>query len=506
MRTGTAAKTFLVFFIALLPLGVIAVLGILQAIRTSDQERVALTQLSVEQSANRLTRTLSADRRAIKLMLDTIPQIASLKSYCERASASLIKVDFIVYDRQGNSLCSSGQDTSVVQNQRFVFAQATLDSAGDRLLTRTMSGDLSMVGIASYSPRALADVLRVNRNATIEPSQFTLRLGDRSLSITQSPQSQSGRPIAVHAPSDLDLMLFETGFIEPMSAGRVVTLFLPLALWLLAAGVAWYLVHRLLVAPLIQLQRAVALYRPGDEPNAFHARSHVIEELNILGESFRGMAHDVSNHEQQMLESLDRQRRLTREVHHRVKNNLQIITSLVSLHSRGAKGDEALAAYATIQRRVDALAVVHRNHFAEIEHNEGINASSLLSELASSVRGSGRDLGRHFTLKLQCDPLMVEQDVAIPISFLITELVDLSIRVDRNADIQLSFLRETDDEGVEFGCLSVRSPALADSPALEACLQEGFGRVLTGLSRQLRRTLEWDGDEGHYSIYVPIIA
>ncbi|HEY0468614.1 MAG TPA: PAS domain S-box protein, partial [Polyangiaceae bacterium] len=79
---------------------------------------------------------------------------------------------------------------------------------------------------------------------------------------------------------------------------------------------------------------------------------------------------------------------LLQEVHHRVKNNLQVVASLINLHARGAKNDDIAAAYASIQRRVDALSVVHRNHFAELEENRGVALKPLISELATNLRAT----------------------------------------------------------------------------------------------------------------------
>src|SRR3546814_2081470 len=119
--------------------------------------------------------------------------------------------------------------------------------------------------------------------------------------------------------------------------------------------------------------------------------------------------------------------KLTREVHHRVKNNLQIIASLINLHARSAHDAEAVEAYATIQRRVDALSVVHRNHYAELEEHRGVGVRSLISELSASLRGTAPAEARRFGIQIDSDNLHISQDVAVPVAFLLTELVELAM-------------------------------------------------------------------------------
>ena len=58
-----------------------------------------------------------------------------------------------------------------------------------------------------------------------------------------------------------------------------------------------------------------------------------------------------------------------------MKNNLQVVASLLNIHGRRAETPEARAAYAWISRRVGALSIVHRNHFADMEENRGILAA-----------------------------------------------------------------------------------------------------------------------------------
>src|SRR4029434_6076026 len=134
----------------------------------------------------------------------------------------------------------------------------------------------------------------------------------------------------------------------------------------------------------------------------------------------------VARHEAELEAAVERQTRLVREGHHRVKNNLQVGGSLANLHSRGSTSEDAAAAYASIQRRVDALAVVHRNHYAELEENRGVALKSVIGELAANIRATAPERASGLGITLEIEPLLVNQDVAIAVAFLITELVELA--------------------------------------------------------------------------------
>ena len=95
-----------------------------------------------------------------------------------------------------------------------------------------------------------------------------------------------------------------------------------------------------------------------------------------------------------MANALEGQRRLVREVHHRVKNNLQVVASLLNIHGRSAETERRPARpMRSIGRRVGALSIVHRNHFAEMEENRGIALRPLLSELAAELRAERPGIG-----------------------------------------------------------------------------------------------------------------
>ena len=110
-----------------------------------------------------------------------------------------------------------------------------------------------------------------------------------------------------------------------------------------------------------------------------------------------------------------------------MKNNLQVVASLLNIHGRTAETAEARAAYAAIGRRVGALSIVHRNHFAEMEENRGIALRPLLSELAAELRGGAPEAARGLVIDLDVETVHTTQDVAVSVAFLITEIIEYAM-------------------------------------------------------------------------------
>ena len=146
-----------------------------------------------------------------------------------------------------------------------------------------------------------------------------------------------------------------------------------------------------------------------------------------------------------MADALDGQRRLVREVHHRVKNNLQVVASLLNIHGRSAETREARAAYAAIGRRVGALSIVHRNHFAEMEENRGIALRPLLSELAAELRAGAPETARGAARSTSTSRRVhTTQDVAVAVAFLITEIVEFAMLRRPQDPVEISLRRTSE--------------------------------------------------------------
>jgi two-component sensor histidine kinase len=273
-------------------------------------------------------------------------------------------------------------------------------------------------------------------------------------------------------------------------------LLLPVLMWVAAALITWLLVSRLLIRPLKRLERGVLSYQPGttlDLPSKLGPST----EIQELRDAFARAVAKVDQSEQEMSGALEGQRRLVREVHHRVKNNLQVVASLLNIHGRSAVTPEARAAYAGISRRVGALSIVHRNHFAEMEESRGISLRPLLNELAAELRAGAPEEARGLLIDLDLDSAYTTQDAAVAVAFLITEIVEFAMLNCPHEPIDVS-LRRTSELTAR---LALSSPVLVPDEADQPDKVQ-FERIVAGLAKQLRSPLE--RKLGRYSVELPV--
>ncbi|MET0360598.1 MAG: sensor histidine kinase, partial [Sphingobium sp.] len=485
-----------------------------QTIRTVEMERVAGLSLGAAEGASRLLGEINADKSTMRLVANDLADDAGGTAICRRARDQLRDhgrtFGFAMFASSGRLLCHNGTAPIRYDNGgKTLFGQQATIVPGEngrpdtgRLIVRVNSQAGDVRGVLSYSVRELAE------RTGLSPRQHgfsgvALRRGEVVLPLTVSGQARPPAEAMDSAVTPLNLggldfiMMTERPAVDLLRSAATL---LPIVMWLAAAAVGWWVVSRYLIQPLIALNRYVAAYQPGSMLGPIPEDATLAKEITVLGETFREIAADVVEHEGQLADALTQQRALTREVHHRVKNNLQIIASLINLHSRASSDPAAADAYSSIQRRVDALSVVHRNHYASAEYNQGIDAQALISELASGLRGSAP--GGRMTIKVAADHLYVSQDTAVPTAFLITELVELAILGGHSDPVLLGLRR--DETNPLVAELSIVSDSLKPDPDVDQLLEERFGRILIGLSRQLRAPLEYVADEGRYSITIGV--
>ncbi|QHL89607.1 histidine kinase [Sphingomonas changnyeongensis] len=502
-RLATGTRLLVLLSLALLPLGCLAVYAAIQNSRSVDLERRALLRIAADSAARRLAAEITVDVTALRAAVNLLDRGADELAVCARTrsvfgTALLESNNFLLVTRGGRPICGS---------LALARAEAMLGRpmngvriAGHAIEIHARSDTGAFIGIARYG---LADLRRtVTPQERLWPLSAVLTAGDDRLALISEftlPVVERLERVTVRVPrTGLDLIFAVER--APFTATQMITMLTPVMMWVAALAVAWLVIHRFVLDPLARLHATISAYEPGRILPSPARMTVPAREIADLGDTFSAISQTVAAHEAQLALGLTRQTRLTREVHHRVKNNLQVVSSLINLHARAARDEEAIAAYTTIGRRVDALAVVHRNHFAELEDNRGLNLHGLIGELTSNLRSTamtGSTIQALPAIRIGVPSLFVAQDTAIPLAFLLTELIELAMTIDPAASIDIE-IAALDTPG--RARLTLVSPALVDGELIAQLLAERYGRVLEGLSRQLRTPLQRDGETGRFAV------
>ena len=506
-RLTTGAKLVLVLGSTLFILAAIAVFATLQTTRLADGEASGRLRIAANEDARAIATELMGDMTALRVAVRAMGQDPLDMPSCARAQGvfaqqSLTGARFLITDRAGETLCGDPLPAALpVANDGSPIGADILPARGLVLSVASQDGRAKA---RAYFPLPFLQSL-VDQHPPASPIESVLELDGELL-----PLHSLVRKGAFERKKSMRTELGIAGLVlrtstpsAPITSSLIVALALPLLMWLAAVVLGWFIVDRLLIRPLRRLRGIVAKYQPGEVLDISQVEAAPAQEIRDLADTFEAITRTVATHEAGLAEGLVRQTKLTREVHHRVKNNLQVISSLINFHARGATGPEAMAAYSSIQRRVDALAVVHRHHFAELDENRGLNLRTMIGELAANIRATAPENAAGIGISLDVAPLLVNQDVAVAVAFLVTETIELAMNCDPAAQIRVA-AKPAEQEG--RAVVRVVSRALVETDELRHLIGKRYGRVMEGLARQLRAPLHHDPLTGAYEIAIPIVG
>ena len=497
-RLPTAPKLLLILTAVLLPIGIALTFFGQNEINNANaalQGRSADQAQSTAQSIESLIA-----RNALALRIAANGALAGGRSgACDRARKSLaiapaVAQHFELEAPDGEPLCATSDigDTGSLPDVAPGDISLRIAPNGDAIAVRT-----GVIGGMATALIPLSELRGAMSEAGPSIDYVVLDDGKRELRLLNRPQRRDSMLSVTELPIGHGSLKVRIGMMEErITTSDRLLLLLPVLMWVAAALIAWLLVSRLLIRPLKRLQRAVMGYEPGDPlelPQTVGPSTEIQELRDAFGRAFAR----AEESEREMTGALEGQRRLVREVHHRVKNNLQVVASLLNIHGRSAANVEARAAYAGISRRVGALSIVHRNHFAEMEENRGISLRPLLNELAAELRAGAPEDARGFVIDLDLDTIYTTQDVAVAVAFLVTEIVEFAMLNCPHDPIEVSLRRTTE----LTGRLTISSPVLDPTKDGESEKIQ-FERIVAGLAKQLRSTL--DRKFGRYSVDLPV--
>jgi two-component system, sensor histidine kinase PdtaS len=502
---------FLILGLALAPLGIIGVYAAAQSMWKRDADASALLATSTRAQADALALMFARDTRQIETVLaavtkDDLPAVCQAlfaaypgRSATGRAAASVQ----VVNARTGANLCVAGIAPLRSAIGRPVgTVRNALDSDSVVLTAATLGNDQNVelrLPLSEIQRRAAGTAGLIASERVLRSAFSSQHLDDITRVRATMVALEASAPVGTYGialVASADRALFD-------GSEAAISIAVPVGMWLLAAVLSWLIVDTVLLTPVSRLSRRLAEYSPGDELPRDTVGRLAAREVAGLDDMTGALADRVRLEKAARDQSLDHQRALTREVHHRVKNNLQIIASLINLHSRTAQSADADQAFRTIHRRVEALAVVHRNLQVEGEGESDVPVANLLADLVNGLREGLGDTAGAIALVVDSRPAFVTQDTALPMAFFVTELIELALQHGGAERAELAFTTDGDDTAVAR--LSVTSAGLRENID-DAAAADIAKRVISGLARQLRQTLTIDETIGRYVLPVPLIV
>lgn len=131
--------------------------------------------------------------------------------------------------------------------------------------------------------------------------------------------------------------------------------------------------------------------------------------------------------EEQIRNSLQEKEMLLREIHHRVKNNMQIISTLLKLQLRNAHDEKTRALFRESQNRILSMAMIHEKLY-QSEGLHKINLNDYIGDLAEEALASFGTDGAAVALRKEVEDIVVGMDAAIPCGLIVIELLSNALK------------------------------------------------------------------------------
>ncbi|MBW4473401.1 MAG: PAS domain S-box protein [Stenomitos rutilans HA7619-LM2] len=200
--------------------------------------------------------------------------------------------------------------------------------------------------------------------------------------------------------------------------------------------------------------------------------------------------------EEQLQASLNEKNVLLKEIHHRVKNNLQIVYSLLRLQHRRVKDQQAADILLESQNRIKSIALIHEKLYRSDDLAK-IDLSQYIPNLAISLFGSYNTSANAISLKTNVEPVSLDIDTAIPCGLIINELVSNSLKYAFPAEKTGEIVINLSVKGDRQLALTISDNGIGMPETTEYSKPDSLGlKLVHDLVQQLEGTLIMHRDRG----------
>ncbi|MCP4136747.1 MAG: hypothetical protein GY754_37605 [bacterium] len=223
------------------------------------------------------------------------------------------------------------------------------------------------------------------------------------------------------------------------------------------------------------------------------------EELQVMNEELIQAQAEREESEKIMAESLKEKEVLLKEIHHRVKNNMQVISSLLALQADYIRDDYDRELFNESHNRIHTMALVHEKLY-QSNNMASINFAEYIVELSENLFQFYHIDRSLIDFKVDVNNIFITIDTAIPCAQIINELISNSLKYafpnNRQGLISISLLKKN-IENKEKHFLTVRDNGIGIPGTIDFEKTETLGmQMVMALARQLKGVVELNREDG----------
>ncbi|MDX2100311.1 MAG: histidine kinase dimerization/phosphoacceptor domain -containing protein, partial [Leptolyngbyaceae cyanobacterium bins.59] len=180
---------------------------------------------------------------------------------------------------------------------------------------------------------------------------------------------------------------------------------------------------RAMILQVLTSQAAIAL----ENAQLYEALEHYSQNLEAQNRQLEQEVSDRRRAEEGLKLSLAEREILLKEIHHRVKNNLQIVSGLLQLQAQSSTDPTMINILRESQHRIESMSLIHKKLYfsAELGH---LNLADYIPSLATSLLMSYQMVPNSVELDMDIDPIILNIDQAIPCGLIINELISNALK------------------------------------------------------------------------------
>jgi two-component sensor histidine kinase len=519
---------------ALLP---VLILGILQSAITFRREGVQLRE-DLAAASERSAATARARMEAADILLETLAPGSVGFNCAQRLAEVTHRIpgyhNLIRFDRRGRVACAAGDVPADMERASRPWFQSL--AKGDSLvITREPGANyatvpallaavpaedpsigfdgalVAVIALESLAPRtadrslpedsevALADGDGAYINATDKEAFPSLPADWRAQALEQGSmvwyaRDVRGEPRVYSAAPLVGDELFvilsarSGGLFSWATLNPLTSIVFPILTFILALVAVSVVTERVVIRWIAYLQRIAALYARGRFTVRPVQADQAPPEIRDLAETLEDMADAIVGRDASLRDSLAQKDDLMREIHHRVKNNLQVISSLLNMQQRALSDPAARAAMSDTRQRITALALIYRALYQGPDLKR-VDLRAFLEELTAQLIAADIGHGPGVRTEIHVDDLVIDPDRLAPLALFAVEAVTNAQKhafAGRGGTLSVNFLVRGDEAELEISDDGDAPPDALTTSGVGRTLMTAFGRQLRGRAEVAR--------------------